>query len=61
MQFIEFKNYFNPYQVFSIKDIEKEYPKFNKMNLIAWQKKKYIIKIRRRQLFYFLNKTIFSI
>jgi predicted transcriptional regulator of viral defense system len=48
MQFQEFKNCFSQYQVFSIKDIEKQYPKFNKMNLIAWQQKKYIIKIRNK-------------
>jgi hypothetical protein len=46
MQYIEFQNKFNQYRVFSIKDIEKQYPEFNKMNLISWQKKKYIAKIR---------------
>lgn len=34
------------YLVFSIKDIEKEFPKFDKKALVYWQKKGYIIKIR---------------
>lgn len=35
-----------PYIVFSIKDIEKEFGLFDKKNLVNWQKKEYITKIR---------------
>jgi predicted transcriptional regulator of viral defense system len=46
MQYLEFKEQLNRFVLFSIKDIEKIYPNFNKMNLVFWQKKKYIYKIR---------------
>jgi len=46
MQYIEFRKSFQNYILFSKKDIEKRWPKFNKMNLIYWQKKDYIYKIR---------------
>ncbi len=39
MQFLKFKQQFDNYIVFSTKEIEKMYPAFNRMNLIAWQKK----------------------
>lgn len=46
MQFIEFKHNLSKYIIFSICDIEKLYPNFNRINLLTWQKKKYIQKIR---------------
>lgn len=46
MQFIEFKNLFSTYNFFSKVEIEKRIPDFNNMNLIHWQKKKYLTKIR---------------
>ena len=46
MQFLEFKQQFSKYIIFSINEIEKLYPKFNKINLLSWQKKGYLQKIR---------------
>ena len=46
MQFIEFRKLLDNYICFSKIDIEKLLPVFNKMNLINWQKKGYIIKIK---------------
>jgi len=46
MQFIEFKNRFEQYNFFSKVEIKKRIPSFNNMNLIHWQKKKYLTKIR---------------
>lgn len=46
MQFLEFKQQFNKYIVFSVREIEKLYPNFNKINLLTWQKKGYLQKIR---------------
>lgn len=46
MQFIEFKNLFANYDFFSKTEIEKRIPGFNNMNLIYWQKKKFLNKIR---------------
>jgi predicted transcriptional regulator of viral defense system len=46
MQFIEFKNLFEQYNFFSKVEIEKRIPSFNNMNLIHWQKNKYLTKIR---------------
>ena len=46
MQFLNFKEHFNKFILFSIREIEKQYPGFNKMNLLSWQKKGYIQKLR---------------
>jgi predicted transcriptional regulator of viral defense system len=46
MQFIEFKQIFKEYVVFSKNEINKYIPGFNKMNLIYWQDKGYIKKIK---------------
>ncbi|MDA3890763.1 MAG: hypothetical protein PF517_03760 [Salinivirgaceae bacterium] len=46
MLYLSFKSIFNNYPIFSLKDIEKSFPDFNKMNLYNWQKKGYIYKLR---------------
>ena len=46
MQFIEFRKLLGNFVCFSKIDIEKLFPAFNKMNLVNWQKKGYIIKIK---------------
>jgi predicted transcriptional regulator of viral defense system len=46
MNFLEFKSVFKDYLVFSVSDAEKMIPGFNKMNLVNWQKKGYIKKLR---------------
>jgi len=44
--YIDFQNKMKAFPVFSIKDIEKTFPTFDKKALIYWQKKGYLIKIR---------------
>ncbi len=46
MNYLEFRNTFIDYGIFSKNDIEKILPDFNKMNLVHWQKKEYINKLR---------------
>jgi predicted transcriptional regulator of viral defense system len=46
MTFQEFRLTFKTYPVFSIVEIEKLFPSFDKKNLVNWQKKNYIKKIR---------------
>lgn len=46
MLYLSFKSVFKGYPLFSLKDIEKAFPGFNKMNLTNWQKKGYIHKLR---------------
>ena len=46
MNFLQFKDRFSQFDVLSVKEIERVMPGFNKMNLVNWQKKNYIIKIR---------------
>jgi len=46
MNFLQFKDQFSQFDVFSVKEIELVMPGFSKMNLVNWQKKNYIIKIR---------------
>lgn len=46
MMYLKFKNTFKDYPLFSLKDIEKSFPDFNRMNLYHWQKKGYIYKLR---------------
>ena len=38
----------NPYPVFSVREIEKQFPKFDKRRLVEWQQKDYIQKLRNR-------------
>ncbi len=42
---IEFKDKMEPFRVFSVRDIRKMYPGLNKMNLVRWQHKGYLVKI----------------
>jgi predicted transcriptional regulator of viral defense system len=37
-----------PFRVFSTGDVEKQFPKMNPMNLVRWQSKGYILKLRNR-------------
>lgn len=46
MQFYDFKNTLNKFEVFSMRDIENLIPQFNKKNLNNWQKKGYVVKLR---------------
>jgi predicted transcriptional regulator of viral defense system len=46
MTFQEFRLTLKDYPVFSIIEIEKLFPSFDKKNLVYWQKKNYIQKIR---------------
>ncbi len=48
MNFFEFRNIFFSQKVFSTGDIEKEWAGFNMVNLVNWQKKGYLIKLRNR-------------
>lgn len=46
MNFYEFRNTFLQQKVFSTNDIAKEWPDFNFVNLVNWQDKGYILKLR---------------
>lgn len=45
---VEFQTKMDPFRVFSIGDIEKQFPSMNLMNLVRWQKKGYILRLRNR-------------
>lgn len=47
MQFVDFENQFSPYAIFSLKDILKIIPDFNRIQLDRWGKKGYLKKIKR--------------
>jgi len=44
-----------PFRVFSVRDVKKQFPSMNLMNLVHWQKKGYIVKLRNR--WYAFNDT----
>ncbi|MCB0522348.1 MAG: hypothetical protein H6577_01975 [Lewinellaceae bacterium] len=46
MNFLEFKSRFFTQKAFSKKDIAKEWPDFNFVNLVNWQKKGYLVRLR---------------
>jgi predicted transcriptional regulator of viral defense system len=46
MNYIQFQNTFIQFGIFSVKQIELYYPGFNTDNLLYWQKKKYINRLR---------------
>ena len=43
---LQFLKSLGPYRVFSTRDVRKLFPDMNLMNLVRWQKKGYLIKIR---------------
>ena len=45
---VEFQTKMEPFRVFSIGDVEKQFPSMNPMNLVRWQSKGYILKLRNR-------------
>jgi predicted transcriptional regulator of viral defense system len=57
MQFYDFKNTLNKFEVFSMRDIENLIPQFNKKNLNNWQKKRYVVKLRN-SLYCFLDISL---
>jgi len=46
MNFYDFRNVFHAQKVFSTGDIAKEWKDFNYVNLVNWQNKGYILKLR---------------
>ena len=46
MNFLKFSKILQPQKVFSTTDVEKEWPNFNFTNLVNWQDKGYLIKLR---------------
>ncbi len=51
----EFQSRMKPFRVFSIADVKKQFPSMNAMNLVRWQKKGYILRLRNR--WYAFNDT----
>ena len=45
---IEFQDKMSPFRVFSVQDVKKQFPSMNLMNLVRWQEKGYILKLRNR-------------
>jgi predicted transcriptional regulator of viral defense system len=45
---VEFQTKMGPFRVFSIRDVEKQFPSINLMNLVRWQKKGYILRLRNQ-------------
>ncbi|MBN2213360.1 MAG: hypothetical protein JW723_03880 [Bacteroidales bacterium] len=43
---VTFQEKIRPFRVFSTWDVEKQFPSMNLMNLVRWQKKGYILKLR---------------
>jgi predicted transcriptional regulator of viral defense system len=44
----EFQSKIKPFRVFSTTDVEKQFPSMNLMNLVRWQEKGYILRLRNR-------------
>jgi len=45
---IEFQDKMRPFRVFSVQDVKKQFPSMNLMNLVRWQKKGYILRLRNQ-------------
>ncbi len=54
---LEFRKQLEPFKVFSIRDIRKMFPGMNRMNLVRWQEKGYLLKIRNGWYCFSGNKT----
>ena len=57
MQIIEFQKKLSMYSVFSLQDVQKIAPNFNRIQLDRWQKKGYIKRIKK-EYYYFTDKEI---
>ena len=57
MQIIEFQKKLLMYPVFSLQDVQKIAPNFNRIQLDRWQKKGYIKRIKK-EYYYFTDKEI---
>lgn len=47
MKFIDFQNKLSAYPIFSLKDVSKVIPVFNRIQLDRWEKKGYLKKVKR--------------
>ena len=47
MNYLEFEKALRTFPVFSIIDIQKRFPDFDKRRLVEWQQKGYLVKVRR--------------
>ncbi|MBL4653400.1 MAG: hypothetical protein JKY53_11160 [Flavobacteriales bacterium] len=47
MNYIEFEKSLKIFPIFSVKDIQKRFPNFDSRRLVEWQKKGYIVKMKR--------------
>jgi len=45
---IEFQSKMRPFRVFSVGDAKKQFPSMNLMNLVRWQEKGYILRLRNQ-------------
>jgi predicted transcriptional regulator of viral defense system len=45
---VEFQAKMGSFRIFSTADVEKQFPSMNPMNLVRWQKKGYILRLRNR-------------
>lgn len=45
---IEFQEKMRPFRVFSTRDVEKQFPSMNLMNLVRWQEKGFIFRLRNK-------------
>jgi predicted transcriptional regulator of viral defense system len=48
MNYLDFRNRLGEFPVFSVREIEKHFPKFDTRRLVEWQEKGYVQKIRNR-------------
>jgi predicted transcriptional regulator of viral defense system len=48
MNFLKFKFVMQQFPVFSVREIEKHFPRFDSRRLVEWQQKDYIQKLRNR-------------
>jgi predicted transcriptional regulator of viral defense system len=45
---VEFQTKLRPFRVFSVQDVKKQFPSMNLMNLVRWQKKGYLLRLRNQ-------------
>jgi predicted transcriptional regulator of viral defense system len=45
---VEFQAKLRPFRVFSVQDVKKQFPSMNLMNLVRWQKKGYLLRLRNQ-------------
>lgn len=57
MKYVDFRQKMNSFPIFSVQEIEKQFPGFDSRRLVEWQQRQYLQRLRNRY-YYFTDREI---